>query len=107
MADSAIMKARKPKAELLLRERVEFPDGAFAEMVLWRVPEPIPPTTHGLKYRLVYIVTGKRIVGYDNERGKGDHRHYGDTEAPYVFEDVDTLLADFLSDVNGCRGDRS
>lgn len=66
MAWSAIM-----KATLLLHERVAFDDGSFAELVLWRVPEPVPPTDHGFKYRLAYIVDGERVVGYDNERGKG------------------------------------
>ncbi len=69
-------------------------------MVVWRVPEPVPPTGHGLKYRLVYVVDGERIVGYDNERGKGDHRHARASEEPYAFESVDRLLADFLADVN-------
>ena len=51
------------------------------------------------KYRLVYLVEGRRVVGYDNERGKGDHKHLGDTEVPYRFVDVSTLLADFMHDV--------
>lgn len=57
------------------------------------------PTRHGYKYRLVYIVNGKRIVGYDNERGKGDHRHVGGRETAYRFVDVPTLLKDFIKDV--------
>ena len=68
-------------------------------MVVWRLPRPVPPSEHGFKYRLVYIVEGVRVVGYDNERGKGDHRHIGDTEAPYTFVDVPTLTADFMADV--------
>lgn len=38
-------------------------------------------------------------MGYDNEAGKGDHRHLRDAEQPYAFADVDRLVADFLSDV--------
>jgi hypothetical protein len=45
------------------------------------------------------VVDGRRVVGYDNERGKGDHRHLGDREAPYAFVDVQTLLRDFWTDV--------
>jgi len=59
------------------------------------VPEPVPPCAHGYKYRLVYVVEGRRLVGFDNERGKGDHRHDGRREVPYAFVDVETLLADF------------
>jgi len=36
---------------------------------------------------------------YDNEAGKGDHRHIGVREFPYEFSDVDRLLEDFYSDV--------
>jgi hypothetical protein len=68
-------------------------------MVVWRVPEPVPPSEHAFKYRLVFIRSGQRAVGYDNERGKGDHRHLGPIETPYRFVDVDTLIRDFLSDV--------
>ena len=50
----------------------------FVEIIVWQVPKPVPPSGHPFKYRLVYVVKGKRVVGYDNERGKGDHRHVGD-----------------------------
>jgi len=71
------------------------------EIVIWRVPEPVPPSEHPFKYRLVYVVNGWRIVGYDNERGKGDHRHLGEREERYHFRDPDRLLADFWRDVRG------
>jgi len=58
------------KAELPIRERVVYPDGALAEMVVWRVPKPPPPLQHRFKSSLVYVVSGRRVLGYDNERGK-------------------------------------
>jgi hypothetical protein len=69
------------------------------EGVIWRVPDPVPSTQHGYKYRLVYLISGTRVVGYDNERGKGDHQHVGGKEMPYRFVDVPTLLRDFLEAV--------
>ena len=72
-------------------------------MVVWRVPEPVPPSDHAFKYRLVFVRAGKRVVGYDNERGKGDHKHFGARETTYRFVDVDTLLVDFLRDVEAKR----
>jgi hypothetical protein len=87
------------KAELLQRDRFVFDDGAFVEMVIWRVPERIPGCDHQYKYRLFYGRTGKRLIGYDNERGKGDHRHVGRREEPYAFSTVDALVRDFLADV--------
>lgn len=66
-----------------VRERIVYPDGALVEMFVWRVPSPVPLTTHSFKYRLASTVDGERIIGYDNERGKGDHRHFRGTETPY------------------------
>jgi hypothetical protein len=82
-------------------------DGAIVEMVIWRLPAPEPGRPHGLKYRLYYGRDRVRLVGYDNERGKGDHRHVGDTEVPYRFVSVEQLIADFLSDVRKQRGEEA
>lgn len=94
-----------PKAELLFKERRDLAHNAIMEAVIWSVPSPVPPSGHGLKYSLVYIVDGKRIVGYDNERGKGDHRHYGPTQEPYTFSSPEKLMADFLADVRAAGGE--
>ena len=68
------------KADLLFHQRIDYDDGGIVEMTLWRVPSPVPPTTHGLKYSLFYGREGAREIGYDNERGKGDHRHFQGVE---------------------------
>ena len=54
---------------------------------------------YGIKYSLVYIVNGKRVIGYDNYEKKGDHKHYPDREIPYNFENVNKLIKDFLDDI--------
>jgi len=90
-------------AELLFYQRIDYEDGAIVEMVLWRVPSPVPPSRHDLKYSLFYGHPGGREVGYDNERGKGDHRHYGDHEEVYHFTTPERLMADFLADVLAAR----
>lgn len=51
----------------------------------------------------VYGMSGTRLVGYDNERGKGDHRHIEDRQERHVFETVELLIANFLADVRGLR----
>jgi hypothetical protein len=79
------------------------PDGSILEVVIWRVPNPVPPTEHGYKYRAVYVVDGVRIVGFDNERGKGDHCHMDGKELPYTFISVDQLLEDFIAAVETRR----
>ena len=92
------------KARLLFHERRLFDDGAIMELKIWRVPGAAPPTMHGLKYSLFYGYPGRRLVGYDNERAKGDHRHLGERELPYAFVSVERLVADFLDDVRRIRG---
>lgn len=90
-------------AELLLRERRTYEDGSFVEVVVWRLPPTDLERPHGLKYRLVYVRDGRRVVGYDNERGKSDHRHFRNTEARYAFRSLEGLLNDFFRDVDACR----
>ena len=69
------------------------------EIKIWNIPEPTKDKPHGYKYSLVYIVNGKRVIGYDNSEGKGDHRHYGGTEKPYKFKSIDKLFEDFKRDI--------
>lgn len=86
-------------ARPIIRRRVAFGDRDFAELVVWQVPEPVPPTSHGFKYRLAYIVQGRRVVAFDNERGKGDHKHLDGQEYAYEFTGIDALVTDFLQAV--------
>ena len=86
------------RAKLLYREKRSYAGGVI-EMIVWQVPAPVPPSAHPFKYRLAFIQDGKRVVGYDNERGKGDHKHLGKREMPYQFVDEVRLLADFWQDV--------
>ncbi|MEQ1591276.1 MAG: DUF6516 family protein [Thiobacillaceae bacterium] len=87
------------KAGLITDFKDITPDGGLIQMLIWRVPESVPPTTHGLKYRLVYVVDGVRVVGFDNERGKGDHCHLDGVELPYRFISLDQLVEDFIVEV--------
>jgi hypothetical protein len=92
------------RAELLFHQRIDYDDGGIVEMMLWRVPSPVSPSTHDLKYSLFYGRPGVREIGYDNERGKGDHRHFQGVETEYVFSTVEQLIEDFWSDVRALRG---
>lgn len=93
-----------PKAVLLRHTKRRFDDGAVLEVKLWQVEMPVRGSRHGLKYSLYYGQQGERLVGYDNEAGKSDHRHYGDREEAYAFTTVEQLVADFLADVRRLRG---
>ncbi|HVO71069.1 MAG TPA: DUF6516 family protein [Aggregatilineaceae bacterium] len=92
------------KAEQLVRTRIIYSASAFAELALWRVPEPVAGSRHGFKYRLVYVVDGVCVIRYDNESGKGDHRHVGGKESAYAFTTPEQLMADFQRDI--ARWDR-
>jgi hypothetical protein len=60
----------------------------------------LPGCELSYKYRL-YCGTVARtsIVRYDNERGKGDHKHLRGAEQPYEFKNIRSLIADFRRDV--------
>jgi hypothetical protein len=87
------------KAVELLRIRIAFSQTAFAELVLWRLPKPVAGSAHEFKYRLAYVVDGVCVVRYDNEVGKGDHRHFNGKESAYTFQTPDKLIADFERDI--------
>jgi hypothetical protein len=87
------------KAVLLARAKEIRDDGSIVEILVWELPEPLPSSTHRYKYRLFYGAPGKSRVRYDNERGKGDHRHVGEAESRYSFTTVEQLLEDFERDV--------
>jgi hypothetical protein len=93
-------------AKLLFHSKRLFDDGAILELKIWQTPVPVRGSGHSLKYSLFYGRDGKRLVGYDNEAGKGDHRHLADHEEPYTFRSVEQLVADFEADVTRLRSKR-
>ena len=92
-------------AQLIFRDKYVYADGAIREMVIWRLPHTDNERPHGLKYRLYYGYPGKSLVRYDNERGKGDHRHEGEHETRYTFISVEQLIRDFKADIERLRGE--
>lgn len=87
------------KAVALIRRRFVLAADAFVAISVWRVPQPVSPSAHFFKYRLAYVVDDECVLRYDNERGKGDHRHAGAEELPYVFSTPDQLMIDFSADI--------
>lgn len=59
------------------------------------------PSLGGPKWTVqpAYVVGGKCVLRYDNERGTGDYRHAEAAQEPYNFSTPDQLMADFESDV--------
>ena len=84
-------------AKLIYHEKFIYADGAIREMVLCQLPAKTSDRPHGLKYRLYYgLSDGTCMVRYDNESGKGKQK-------PYQFKDVETLVADFLAEIENAR----
>lgn len=90
-------------AKLMLNERHILAENTFVELMVWSLPAPLPGSRHGFKYRLALVVDGDCVLRYDNETGKGDHKHIGVDEIPYAFTTPKALLDDFWKDVDNWR----
>ncbi len=91
------------KAAELLRRRVAYSQESFAELVLWQLPQALPGSAHPYKYRLAFVIRGVCVLRYDNEAGKGDHRHYRGKESKFVFESPEQLIQAFQRDIARCQ----
>ena len=87
------------KAVELFRRRIVYSEHSFAELVLWRALKLLAGSNHAFKYRLAYVVEGECVLRFDNESGKGDHRHFGGKEGHYAFSTPEKLIADFQRDI--------
>ena len=94
-------------ARLLFDRRIVIAETAFAELVLWEVPTPLRGSQHDYKYRLAFVIDGRCVVRYDNETGKGDHRHVGKVEGTYEFTTPDQSVADFFPDIERWQNENS
>lgn len=87
------------KAVPIMREQFALDAESFAELVIWQLPAPLAGSSHHFKYRLALIRGGRCVLRYDNEAGKGDHKHLGEVETDYAFVDLEQLQVDFWTDV--------
>ncbi|WP_456330183.1 toxin-antitoxin system TumE family protein [Archaeoglobus sp.] len=89
-------------AELLVNRRITNDHGDIIQVRIWRVPKS-DDFPEGVKYSMVYIrVKGEkyeRVLGYDNERGKGHHKHFFGEELPIKYTGIDKLVEMFFEDV--------
>ena len=87
-----VVNVSNTKARELFNRRVPITELAFAELVLWEVPDPVLGSKHHYKYRLAFVVAGDCVLRYDNEVGKGDHRHVRGKEVKYRFVSAEKLV---------------
>ena len=91
------------RASLLLNQRLVLAENRFAEIVIWQVPKSVRGSVHGFKYRLAFVVDGACVLRFDNETGKGDHKHVGTVQTPYAFTNTAQLITDFWRAVEDWR----
>lgn len=85
------------RARLIRHVKVIDELGNIVEAKMWRLASPTRDKPHGYKYSLVYISKGERVIGYDNAHGKGDHRHFRNSVAPYTFRTLRQLSGIFTT----------
>lgn len=88
-------------ATLIHRSKETRVDGVTIEMVIWSVDPAVPGSAHEYKYRFYAGRAGHTLVRYDNEAGKGDHKHVGadEIEVPFRFVSMQQVVAEFLADI--------
>ncbi len=91
------------KAVSIMRERITLDDDSFVELVVWKLPEKLAGSAHDFKYRLALVSRNICVLRYDNEAGKGDHKHLGGAEVDYAFGGLEKLQRDFWADVEQWR----
>lgn len=91
------------KATLVIDRKENRADGSIIQAVVWELPVPLTGSLHRFKYRLYFGRGGICLVRFDNEQGKGDHKHVRGIESPYRFKDIPTLLRDFREAIRECE----
>ena len=94
-------------ATLLFRQK-ETKSGFVREMVVWRLDRPVNGCRYMFKYRFYFgRDDGTCLVRYDNERGKGDHKHIDGKEFPYIFRTLEAAYKDFNTEVESIISGRN
>lgn len=91
-------------SELMSFFRFDYPDEeAFIQIKIWKVKPNVKGSLHEYKYSCAYVVNKICVLRYDNEAGKGDHKHIDGQEMPLQFADIEDLVAQFDADVQMMR----
>ena len=85
---------------MIQKRRYDLAGDRFVDVSIWKLPAPLSGSTHTFKYRLALVVEGACVLRFDNEAGKGDHKHFGEREVCYQFTSPDRLIDDFWAEVS-------
>jgi len=91
--------SHRKRAVRVFYEKIKTAEGIIVELKIWRVPksEDYP---EGFKYSFFAVCGGKVLVGYDNHRPKGHHRHFLGQEEKVSFRGLGELKRGFLRDLD-------
>ena len=93
----------KRRATLVIDRKENRADGSIIQAIIWELPVPLKGSRHRFKYRLYFGKDGRCLVRFDNEQGKGDHKHINGVESAYQFQDIPSLLKDFRDAIKACE----
>ncbi len=88
----------------IVEERNELGPDEFVEFRVHEVPRSAF-FSEGIKYSMSYVRKGNCILRYDNERGKGHHKHFNGEESDTEFAEINTHMKKFLQEVAEIRRD--
>jgi hypothetical protein len=87
---------------IILEARDVIGGGRYLQEVRISTFSPSSELPEGMRYSLCLVdeQSGEAILLYDVHRGKSHHRHLRGKQTRYDFVDEDSLLDDFLRDVD-------
>jgi hypothetical protein len=93
--------------KLIIHEKLVYADGIIVEIKAWDIPKSkLRP--EGYKYSFVYIdPRGTRVLGYDNSKQQGHHKHAHGKQFSVEFSSIDDLIEQFLDEVRDLRGNKT
>ncbi|MFH1587201.1 MAG: DUF6516 family protein [Candidatus Diapherotrites archaeon] len=89
-------------ADLLRRNKKQLDKYSFIEYRIYSVPES-EDFPDGVKYSMNFVIKEECVLRYDNERGKGHHRHLGEVESKIQFKSINILIKNFFGEVGKIR----
>ena len=88
--------------KLLVHNRYRTKEDDLIEIKIWKVPKS-GEFPDEIKYSLTFIHKKERLVGYDNERTKGHHKHIKGKEIKNEFKNYSKLIEEFNEDVKNIQ----
>jgi hypothetical protein len=89
---------------LVIHEKWVTNEGDLVEIKVWSVDRSAS-FPEGVKYSMAFIHEDERVLGYDNERGKGHHEHRFGRERMIDYRDLEHMLKKFEKSVDEVRGE--